>query len=741
MAAPDRYVLYVHPYNHVVDELVPMGAVSLMNRLSVPKQGRYAYEVTEEDIAGAGCVALDLHWYFSIEGVYWIASDIKRMNPQAPIILGGITASFYAEYLIEKFPVDYVVAGDAEHSFPRLVEAVLAGGRVPDLPNVWTKRGVEPSTRRIDVAEYDDNDYLTLSWFPTLETHTHAMHAEYDRAPFWGRMDRYHPYLPLNRGCRFPCGGCFGSYQRDVFGSGQVDRSAQSLGRTLDAVEAHEHYRFVTLTGGTEDIARFDAYESVLSRKRAVGAYLMHFCDLPTDEILHTLLNGFERLCVDFTNPSDVPLPLRAKDISIDAAEARILEIAKLLDGRADCQMGISFISTEQSPFKQRLLAADFQSVSLKENSEWDLPRPNLATLPAADQPGLVQLREAKRHGKAKQAEGFRRVSEGHANYLLARALSPSLYPVLDQSYLQWVDGNPKTAIEPDHEELQAFQLWYVEEFRKWFVTTLPRVAVNVRWVKCAPDAREPGLQSLDTMHWVGDAMAAHVSRRHDGVRVGWNGPGPSTSGLGLAVMPRLGWDGDRWLDPERIGGLDAWVVPAVEQRIDGEWSLDVRISQQVCRIGLHRDGECMSETRWNFDELLPATDLLPMASTATPSGWGPVDLGAAPFADRRMPRMVRRVLEKAMERNSLGWAGELIEESERWICYRFKLDGEELLTFIMPSGAKQHYCQTRHFSMVYQEARDGLAESPRGRQLLSRVARLLRLLDSSLPAAITYAR
>ena len=134
-------VLYVHPYAHVLDELVPMGAVALMNRVEAPKLGRFAWELTEAEVAGASVLAMDRHWYFSIEAVAWIAAHARRLAPDLPIVLGGITASFYARHLMEQFPIDYLVQGDGEESFPRLVEALAQGRRPPPLPNVWTKQG------------------------------------------------------------------------------------------------------------------------------------------------------------------------------------------------------------------------------------------------------------------------------------------------------------------------------------------------------------------------------------------------------------------------------------------------------------------------------------------------------------------------------------------------------------------------------------------------------------------------
>ena len=182
MSWRDGEVLYVHPYNHVQDELVPMGAVALMNSIPGPKLGLHAHELTAAHIERAAVLCLDLHWYFSVEAVNWIATEAKRTRPDLPIVLGGITASFYAPELLARFPIDYVIQGDAEYTFPALIECLREGGAVPELPNLWRRGGSTPPRRMVTPEEYASNDYLTFDWFPTLRARTLAMHEQYKGA-------------------------------------------------------------------------------------------------------------------------------------------------------------------------------------------------------------------------------------------------------------------------------------------------------------------------------------------------------------------------------------------------------------------------------------------------------------------------------------------------------------------------------------------------------------------------------
>ncbi|MDG1481013.1 MAG: cobalamin-dependent protein [Myxococcota bacterium] len=716
-------VLYAHPYGHVLDELVPMGAVALMNRIPAPKRGRFAWELSESDIQQASVLAMDLHWYFSIAAVGWIAAAVKALRPDLPIVLGGITASFYARHLIETLDIDHVVQGDGEGAFPALVDALRQGHPAPRLPNVWSRGGSQPLQVPVTPRQYDANDYLTLDWFPALAAHTRANHAAYAARPFWGRMDRYHPYLPLNRGCRFPCNGCFGSYQRDVFGPGQVDRSAESFAATLDAAEAHPDYRFINLTAGTEDMARLTAWRDVFARKRDLSAYVMHFCALPSDADLDLILGGFERVCIDFTNPGDVPLPLRASGLSIAAAEDRIVQIATMLDGLEHVRVGISFMDTDPHPLKARLRSVDWQRLQLKENSEWALPRPNAATLsddalpawpvPQVERRGLTPpQRVARRAAKVRQASAFTAVSTAHARYTLARALAPGLHPVLEEAPMCRIDGAPRTALAPMTPALAAFTARYTAVFREWSVRQLDRVGVVVS----ALSAGETGLAVRGVGVDLGPATLRYGLR---GIEAAWAGPLPVGT-VAVMLRPLLDPGDGSWLDPGDLDGLP-WRAIAVP-----EGTVEVSLSGVFSQ---NRAALCVGETTLSWSPLTdhPPTPLAPARAgkqKRRQGGMGPENLVDGPWPDDRWPSRIVRVLDGALRRGLVaGWRGQSVARARSWV--RCELTGPEEATvrlFVLPPGERACAWQGEHMRMMLQD--------PAPKALTDRIQALLSGLD-----------
>jgi B12-binding domain/radical SAM domain protein len=86
---------------------------------------------------------LDLHWFPHVQGVLEVASILKRLHPDVPVILGGLSASYFHREILENYPqIDYVVRGDcAEEPLARLITALKGGGDPSGIPNVSFRRG------------------------------------------------------------------------------------------------------------------------------------------------------------------------------------------------------------------------------------------------------------------------------------------------------------------------------------------------------------------------------------------------------------------------------------------------------------------------------------------------------------------------------------------------------------------------------------------------------------------------
>jgi radical SAM superfamily enzyme YgiQ (UPF0313 family) len=78
-------------------------------------------------------------WCDSFPVSLLLAEEIKKINPDIPVIFGGPQASILAENTVEKYPfVDFVLRGEADYTLPELISRLLIGKEedVKDVPGL-----------------------------------------------------------------------------------------------------------------------------------------------------------------------------------------------------------------------------------------------------------------------------------------------------------------------------------------------------------------------------------------------------------------------------------------------------------------------------------------------------------------------------------------------------------------------------------------------------------------------------
>ncbi len=129
-----------------------------------------------------------------------VARIVKRLDPAVPVVFGGVGATFLWDQLLTHFPeVDYIVRGEGEESFPRLVAAIAAGatGDVGAIPGIAFRRNGRP-VKTAAARPIGDLDAL-----PMPARHFDTAHVSLTRGcvsncrfcgspAFWGRRVRFH---------------------------------------------------------------------------------------------------------------------------------------------------------------------------------------------------------------------------------------------------------------------------------------------------------------------------------------------------------------------------------------------------------------------------------------------------------------------------------------------------------------------------------------------------------------------
>ena len=131
-------------------ELYPIGLTSIAEYL-----GRAGYRVRMVNLAvrmlrdpnfdaeklirslKATVFGIDLHWMLHCHGAIEVARIVKRHHPQAKLVLGGLSASYYHQELFDYPQIDYVLRGDStEEPFRQLMDCIINKEDPSSVPNL-----------------------------------------------------------------------------------------------------------------------------------------------------------------------------------------------------------------------------------------------------------------------------------------------------------------------------------------------------------------------------------------------------------------------------------------------------------------------------------------------------------------------------------------------------------------------------------------------------------------------------
>jgi len=82
---------------------------------------------------------IDLHWLVHAHGAIEVARIVKRCHPEAKVVFGGLSSSYFYKELLQYPEVDYVLRGDStEEPFRQLMDCLMDRREPEAVPNlVW----------------------------------------------------------------------------------------------------------------------------------------------------------------------------------------------------------------------------------------------------------------------------------------------------------------------------------------------------------------------------------------------------------------------------------------------------------------------------------------------------------------------------------------------------------------------------------------------------------------------------
>lgn len=156
-------------------------------------------------------VGIDLHWLPHAHGALEVARIVKELHPNVPVIMGGLSSSYFHRELIGYSQVDYVLRGDStEQPLHQLLMALKNGAPVDQIPNLTWKDAAGIHVNPLTFLP-QSLDYADLR--PDRMVEMVIRHRDLESAlPFNGWWNNPITAVFTVKGCAFECVTCGSSH-------------------------------------------------------------------------------------------------------------------------------------------------------------------------------------------------------------------------------------------------------------------------------------------------------------------------------------------------------------------------------------------------------------------------------------------------------------------------------------------------------------------------------------------------
>jgi B12-binding domain/radical SAM domain protein len=152
-------------------------------------------------------VGIDLHWLPHAHGALEVARIVKELHPDVPVIMGGLSSSYFHRELITYPQVDFVLRGDStEPPLHQLLIALQKGDPVENIPNLTWKDAAGVHVNPLTFVPMS-LDYVDLR--PDLMVEMVMRYGDLESTlPFNGWWNNPITTVFTVKGCAFECVTC-----------------------------------------------------------------------------------------------------------------------------------------------------------------------------------------------------------------------------------------------------------------------------------------------------------------------------------------------------------------------------------------------------------------------------------------------------------------------------------------------------------------------------------------------------
>ncbi len=185
----------------------------------------------------ASVFGVDLHWMLHCHGAIEVARLVKKHHPEAKVVLGGLSASYFYQELLQYPEVDYVLRGDStEEPFRQLMDCIVKRREPEAVPNlVW--RDSQGRTRENPFSHVPDNlNDVLIDYYQNVVRSVIRYRDLVSYIPFKDWLRYPITGVLLGRGCSencVICGGSASAFRNSFNRKKAVFRSPESVARDI----------------------------------------------------------------------------------------------------------------------------------------------------------------------------------------------------------------------------------------------------------------------------------------------------------------------------------------------------------------------------------------------------------------------------------------------------------------------------------------------------------------------------
>ena len=160
----------------------------------------------------AEAYGFDLHWLAHAAGSLDLASIVKKHHPDKPVLLGGLSSSYFHEEIIQNFPqIDYILRGDTtEKPLLDLMNHLEKGKQPEKVENLtWRDETGKAHVNPLSFVPTDIDD-LWIDYGEVVKLVVRHRDLE-STLPYDGFMEYPFTAVLTCKGCNYNCITCGGS--------------------------------------------------------------------------------------------------------------------------------------------------------------------------------------------------------------------------------------------------------------------------------------------------------------------------------------------------------------------------------------------------------------------------------------------------------------------------------------------------------------------------------------------------